>query len=66
MDEVLRDLVVVALIGAVVFYAATEYVYWRFGFDKIVKHLASIDASERTRAAAVDRLTSSRYERKSA
>jgi hypothetical protein len=49
MDEVIRDLVVVALIGAVLFVGAAEYVYWRFGFDKIVDCLTTMKQSEMMR-----------------
>ena len=45
MDEVVRDLVVLAGIAALCFVGAVEYVYWRFGCDKMVAHLQAIELS---------------------
>lgn len=43
MDEVIRDLVVLGLIALVCFAGAVEYVYWRFGFDKMLERLDCIE-----------------------
>lgn len=43
MDEAIRDLVVLGGIVALCFVGALEYVYWRFGFDKIVASLHRIE-----------------------
>lgn len=51
MDEVIRDLVVIGLIGLVCFAGAAEYVYWRFGFDKIVASLHRLE--ENTMASRI-------------
>lgn len=54
MDEALRDLVVIGLIALVCFVGAVEYVYWRFGVDKIQERLEGIYKHEGINGMALD------------
>lgn len=53
MNELLADLADIGLIVIVVFVGLTEYVYWRFGFDKIVASLESLAKAEAFRTARI-------------
>ena len=56
MDEVVRDLVVIGLIALVCFAGAVEYVYWRFGVDKIVASLQRIEHHSRWTQVHMDQM----------
>ena len=64
MDEVIRDLVVLGLIASLCFVGAAEYVYWRFGFDRIVDHLRLIQDNTMAMRVHLNNLVNSAYGRK--
>lgn len=43
MNDLIADLWVIAAIVALCFVGAVEYVYWRFGVDKILDSLQHIE-----------------------
>lgn len=63
MDEALRDLAVLAAIAALCFVGAAEYVYWRFGFDKIVGSLSSIQGACWSTQALMEQWSRERHSR---